>query len=1212
MSVGFAHERFELIRHLGSGGFGDVYAARDRSTDAVVALKILRHAGPSELLRFKREFRRVAQVVHPNLVRLYELIQQDERWFFTMELIPGIHLLDHLRNRRIERRDTIVRTFTQIVTALQKLHDEGIVHRDVKPSNILVTGDERVVLLDFGIAKEMSAETLPSTLIGSPLYIAPECMRGSSAQASADWYSVGVILYEVLTGQHPFIGDWIDVLVAKHDRDPIHPAEIGPTVDADLCALSMALLERDPDKRPAAAEIMRTLTRDLPPSGAGVARAAHPRPPFVARAAQMEALSQALEVTLRGRPAVVHITGPSGIGKTALVQRFLEEARESSGSCAILVGACHQEETVAFNALDEFVDHLTDYLVALPPSDLAFVLPPRSHLIGRIFPVFKRAPSQPTADDLEDSEIADPVEIRRLGFAALKNLMARLCERVPVIAVIDDVQWADRDSGLFLDELCRGPDAPPLLLILTYRREASAQNPIVDSLRTTHAGQAHVQFKAIDLAGLEADEARTLVRELLARQDTPATADDITRIASEADGSPFFVHRLVEHVRSMPERLAEVRSHTIIGETMAALTPTHRLLVELIAVAGRPLPLAVCIHAVRDGDGAVDLGRLFAARMLQKQGRGDEALLDIYHDRIREHILRTLSASEMVAHHKALVDSFVAVHPTDEDSLVHHCERAGLTADAATHAVAAGSQASRALAFERAVAMYRRALDLGVWEPAERRDITIALARALSNAGRGPEAARFFAQAAGSGSRIEDVRLRINAADQYLRTGHLADGDRLLQQAMADVGLSVSHRTLPLIVSTLFHRARAGRLLKRIDESRPAATDEWQVARLEVLWAATIGLALLDPIRSAHFSARHLYYSLSQGDEFRLALALASEATYLSHRDAGRDGRARRFLETALRYAARSGAPYATAFVYCMSGFVAGLGSRWNESVVESEKALALFRERCTGVSLEVATAVTFLCTALIMKGDFVRQGRVLSSFVADASVRGDLLAAEIVPALAMCWLPDLLADDPVAAANRLPALPADSPATWRIEEASALAGMVDILLYQQQPARAWTLMEGHWKSVSSSLLMRLMTIKMLMLLSRMRCAVALAASQDTDTDTRRMLLTEAERVAHIVERSTSGHGAALAQAGLAGVQSVRGPVPEALRLLHVVSGDLLAFELMPWYHAARWHLSQQDTGQPGRPATPDAWWTTQRVANPARFALLAVPGRWR
>jgi hypothetical protein len=222
------------------------------------------------------------------------------------------------------------------------------------------------------------------------------------------------------------------------------------------------------------------------------------------------------------------------------------------------------------------------------------------------------------------------------------------------------------------------------------------------------------------------------------------------------------------------------------------------------------------------------------------------------------------------------------------------------------------------------------------------------------------------------------------------------------------------------------------------------------------------------------------------------------------------------------------------------------------------------------------------------------------------------LYAAEVMPALTLSWVPNLLADDPEGASKHLPTLPPPGrPFTWRIQDSNAVAGLVDILLYQGHPDRAWAVIETYWKSLSSAIIMRVITVKTLMSVTRMRCAVGLAASERTDASMRHRLLSQAERDARTVERTRCGWACALAGAARAGILSVRGRRDEALKLLESASADLLASELVPWYQSAQWHLARRRETETGIKSPTGAWWSNQRVANPERIANLLVPGIW-
>ncbi len=1208
--------RFELGRRLGSGGFGEVYEARDRSNGGMVALKILRRRDPTSLLQFKREFRRVAQLVHPNLVRLYELIEEGEQWFFTMELLVGRHALDYLRARPIDQREAAIRrSFSQLATAIEVLHGAGIVHRDIKPSNVMVTDDGRVVLLDFGVAKQMLTTDLQSTsaLVGTPAYFAPERLQRTGARESSDWYSVGVMLYQALTNSLPFEGEWLETMIARVENDPVPPRRLAREVPADLSDLCMALLARKPERRPGAAEIRARLNAPdvVTTSKSARVTSATPGPALlVARTAQLDVIRGAVEHVKRGVAAAVHVSGASGIGKTTLVQRCLSELRHDDTSVVILTSACHQQESVAFNALDEFVDRLTEHLEHLPPGP-PLVLPAQSALIGRLFPVFQRVSGASAATS--QPEVSDPIEIRRQAFAALRTLLVRLSERSLVVVAIDDLQWADRDSGSFLAELLRSPDAPPLLLILSYRSQPPGINPLIDQLREAHATSGAIKWQTVELSELSTTETESLLRDLLGNVQEELDTGELARLAVEADGNPFLVHRLAQRILATPDHAAAAGRATVISEEIDRLSPVHRRLIELVAVAGQPLPMDVAVKAaIETSGGSVDFGSLFAAHLLQLHRRGLEESVDIYHDRIRKEIVESLTAEAKAAHHQTLIDALSSVRPDESERLAYHCELSGQLNEASAHSLAAARLASRALAFDKAVSLYRRALELGAWSPDQRQPIQLDLARALVNAGRGPEAAREFLLAAKTVTGIAGVRLRIIAADQYLRAGHLKEGQDLLRRLLDEVGLRWTDRPSLMIASMLVNRARAHALMRHLDRDPVVAVDEREVARMEVLWAAAVGLSMFDPVRSAEFSARHLVFALKYRDPYRVALSLAGEATQMAHRDGGRDGRPRTMLQTAMRYARRSGEPHAVAFVHCMAGIVAFLGGRWSESAIESERALTLLRQHCIGVSWDVATAASFMCASQVFRGRLAEHARLLPMLVADARARGDIYAADVLPAISLSWIQQLIADQPEAASTELPSSIGAAPGgRWRIHDTNAVAARTDIAAYRGDARAAWTIVSDSWPSVTRSLLNRVITIRILFLNTRGRCAVALAATLEGGAAERTRLLREAAVAATAMERTRCDWAVALATAIRAGIASCRGDLEGAEQLLQRAAADCQACDLMPWHYAARLHLASC-RGRAGNDAPPlDEWWISERIVKPNQVATFLIPGIW-
>ena len=297
--------RFRVLQRLGAGGMGVVYEVHDRVRDEVVALKTLLRTSAAALYRLKREFRSLADVAHPNLVCLYELFVDDERCFFTMELVRGVSFVDYARgsDRALASDDRLVHALRQLIEGVSALHRRGKLHRDIKPSNVLVTPEGRVVILDFGLIAELlpqHAGDVSYVTGGTPAYMSPEECLGATPSEASDWYCVGATLYEALTGRIPFAGPALDVLLRKKTGDPPAPAQLVPDVPADLSAVCMGLLRRNPEQRLSGPEALRRLARDTAPAVSESTPAAIRDTPFVGRDRQLQALNEAFLAVKQG------------------------------------------------------------------------------------------------------------------------------------------------------------------------------------------------------------------------------------------------------------------------------------------------------------------------------------------------------------------------------------------------------------------------------------------------------------------------------------------------------------------------------------------------------------------------------------------------------------------------------------------------------------------------------------------------------------------------------------------------------------------------------------------------------------------------------------------------------------------------------------------------------------------------------------------------
>ncbi|WP_437984536.1 protein kinase domain-containing protein [Sorangium sp. So ce117] len=562
-------ERFQIVRRLGAGGFGIVYEAIDRERGERVALKALARVGASALYRFKREFRALADVTHDNLVRLHELIGSGDEWFFTMELVRGVDWLTHVRGQGaaggaaswssltstappdegidldatleepVERPPApspagaacaearadadlkrVRSSLVQVARALQAVHAARLVHRDVKPSNVLVTAEGRAIVLDFGIASRLSTSgsgqsaTDAEQLVGTPRYMAPEQVGASAAAPSADWYALGVMLFEALAGRPPFTGTSIEVLAEKQRSAPPRLRDVAPWAPDDLADLVADLLCAAPERRPSGAEVVRRLgaAGDLaaaPPDpaapvgrgGRGPSRAAVEAP--ATRPRELEALAGALARVREGQPGLVLVQGAAAADGGALVRAFLDG---EAGDALVLEGRCHEREQVPFRALDGVIDALSRHLVRTPPGEAAALMPRGAAALARVFPVLARVPavraSPPLPAPRSGAEEGEE-RLRARASAALRDLLGRISDRRAVVVFIDDAHGGDAESASLLAEIMASPDPAALLLIVAYRPEDAGASPLLSALRTSPA-MAAVHTVEIDLTGTPA------------------------------------------------------------------------------------------------------------------------------------------------------------------------------------------------------------------------------------------------------------------------------------------------------------------------------------------------------------------------------------------------------------------------------------------------------------------------------------------------------------------------------------------------------------------------------------------------------------------------------------------------------------------------------------------------------------------------------------
>lgn len=889
-------ERFRVIRCLGARGMGVVFEVYDRDRGERVALKTSKRLDPLGLALFKNEFRALADIDHPHLVRLYELFaplhEASDQWFFTMELIDGPTLMAWLRGGEdpalaetaemtLEEalRPALTETsrppvplpgasqmklravLGQLAQGVSALHGRGLLHRDIKPDNIRVdrvdrvAEDERVVLLDFGLAVRIdgsAGEGLEGGwVVGTRGYMSPQQAAGLPPTKADDWYAFGAVIFEALTGQPPRRG----------------PGDTPPplNVDApdDLAELALALLDPDPNSRPPEAEVLRRLEVD----GHGE----RPRAALVGRRGVMATLDASLTHARASGLTFTHLWGPSGMGKSFAVEAWIGEL---SPGTLVLRGRSHRREDVPFGPFDSLVDDLARRLTDWPRSQVDAVLPRHIGALASLFPVLDRldgvreSPARQRAED-------DPRLRRDRAATALREMLGRIADRRGVVLFLDDVQHGGADSAALLDALFSPPDPPGVLILSTARHTDGS--PLLDAMRATaEAGGVRWAERCVPIGPLSTEESRLLAERLL---EEGSSGGRIERIAAEAAGHPFLITELAAHTRLRLDHSGGFKLGDAIRARVADLPREARAVLELITLAERPLPTRLVIAASGgDADQTRALAALRAASLV-RGGLDIAGTVEAFHDAVKDAVAELIEPDRRIALHRALAEAVEGSGTeADEEQLVLHWRGAGEPARAARWAVAGGRRAVAAGAFEQGAAFYRQAIDGGINDPALHR----ALAEALQYAGRADEAAEAWMATAAATPVPQRAAAERAAAEQWLIGGRVDRARSLLDRLIRNAGLRPPRGRLRAVFTIAgaaigwWLRGRLGRLTPttRLDPER--------IARFDLLTASLAGWYAMSPIEMLWTFARVARLGYGSGEPGRAATALAIARTLVT------------------------------------------------------------------------------------------------------------------------------------------------------------------------------------------------------------------------------------------------------------------------------------------------------------------------------------------
>ncbi len=609
LPTSFADGRYQVKKFLGEGGKKLVYLAHDVTLDREVAFALIKTEGLDETSRTRvvNEAQAMGRLgAHPHIVAVYDLGEHEGQPYIVTELMGSdveAAIEDADDNRLpLEQALDIAKATCR---GLEFAHSMGIVHRDLKPGNVMLTADGTAKIGDFGLAVaiDRSRLTEEGMMVGTVSYMPPEQAMGGEVTPQADLYSLGAMLYELVTGRPPFVGDDSVAIIGQHlNTPPVAPTWHNPEVPTDLEALILRLLEKNRTSRPGSSdEVLAALeTIDLgatceatihePPSGPDPTY----RKAFVGRESEIQQLHTAFDAAVSGHGSLVMVVGEPGIGKTSLCEQLETYAKLRGGNT--LVGHCYEEGSLSLPYLP-FVEAMRSYVLAREPDDLKDDLGSGASEVARIVSEVR------DRLQVEPSEPGDPEQDRYRLMQAVMTFLSNAANVRPLAIVLEDLHDADQGTLDMLTQVSRHLSGARLLIVGTYRDvEVDRSHPLSGALAELRRGGS---FDRIPLRGLNADEVQRMMASI-SGEDVPWSLSET--VYRQTEGNPLFVQEVLRYLveqgyltrdggrsrrdtppeMGLPEGLADV-----IGKRLSGLSDECNGVLSIAAVIGREFPLHV-------------------------------------------------------------------------------------------------------------------------------------------------------------------------------------------------------------------------------------------------------------------------------------------------------------------------------------------------------------------------------------------------------------------------------------------------------------------------------------------------------------------------------------------------------------------------------------------------------------------------------------------
>jgi len=894
--------RYRLEDELGRGGLGTIYRAYDTLLDRQVAVKVMNPSGlgTQGKARLLHEARAAAQLNHANIVSVYDAgedlasgVAAQSLPFIVMELVEGSSLHNYTPASLAE----ICSITRQICAALDHAHKHGIIHRDLKPENVLLTPEGMVKLTDFGLARSVSSRlSVEGAIVGTVFYLAPEMALGLPIDGRTDLYSLGVLIYELVTGSLPFNAEDPLALISQHiHASVVPPVTYNPEVPPAMNSLVMRLLSKRPEDRPRnAAEVEQVLGRLetaaaqadgpqlqglLPAEGVGLG-------PLVGRERELAEINARWRQVLAGVGQVLLISGEAGIGKTRLANEIVQQVR--LGRARALSGVCYSEGGMPYAPISEMIRE-----VLTPPGDGALNLP--EHVLSDLLTLTPdlrfRHP------DLAASSPLDPQAEQQRLFESVVHLCEALISHSALLVFIDDIHWADSGTLLLVRHLARRTRHQPLMLVMTYREDELDQACCLeDILLDLNRERLATRIK---LGRFDRQQARDFLAVLLrpGGEIDPQLVDAIYR---ETEGNPFYIEEVCKALieegqlrfeagRWRKTSLAGIEIPQSVKATilsrLSKLGPQTQELLRMAAVLGREFEFEALVLASDMGEDELitALESAERAQIIRDAGRTNRVSYAFVHGLIPTTLREGTGRLRRQRLHQRAVAAIAQLHPDDFETLAYHSEQAGDEEQTWEYLLKAGDRALSVYANEQAERYYRSALEISLPDP-PRGQLLSGLGEALFRQSHYEQAREVLTETIAIfhrlGERDSVARLHARAARAAWYAGDPAGSLELCKQGLSLIGdmMGVEGRDeSPGIAALLHETARAYRFNDMLEEALQLCQEALAMAqRLGLVDVQAEALATLGILPNQPGEARH--QALAQAVELAESAGLLSTA----------------------------------------------------------------------------------------------------------------------------------------------------------------------------------------------------------------------------------------------------------------------------------------------------------------------------------------------